>query len=159
MGNVYDFIVSSHRKDNDTSDTSNLISQVLKHWMLSWCSQFQTMARWSRLDSIANTYLIRYHVLSSDRSSQEEPRGLLLNQSKGFSYTAGFTMVRWLRIPSGNDCFIHKSNFILYKMKELDVIICKVTTPLVFSLSSLQKFKWSINWVHWVYLPYASKIS
>lgn len=62
---------------------------------------------------MANTYLIRYHVLRSDRFSQEKPKGLLLSQSKGLSYIAGFTMVKWLRefLQRMTDVYINPISF------------------------------------------------
>lgn len=74
-------------------------------------------------------------------------RGLLLNQSKGLSYTAGFTMVKWLRdfLQEMTNVYINPISFSI-KWKSWSSV--RLPHLCCFSLSSLPKFKWSINWVH-----------
>lgn len=75
LGNVYDL---SHLLTEKT-----MMHQVWSHTFQSiGCLWVHPMARWPVLDFPPKRYLVRYHALSSDRFSQEELRGLLLNQSR-----------------------------------------------------------------------------
>ena len=76
-------------------------------------------------------------------------RGLPLNQSKGLTQCKVHSRKVTQRVHWRKDSCIPNLSFIIYKMRQLHLTICKVTTSLLLPFS--WKVQVSVSWIHWVY--------